>query len=75
MGDDLNDLAVRAVVGLLFSPADACRPVRRAADAVLQRRGGHGALRELVERILQVRGRLKSLHREGWKEKNDQTPL
>ena len=75
VGDDLNDLAVRAVVGLLFSPADACRPVRRAADAVLQRRGGHGALRELVERILQVRGRLKSLHREGWKERDDQVPF
>ena len=75
VGDDLNDLAVRPVVGLLFSPADACRPVRRAADAVLQGRGGHGALRELVERILRVRGRLKSLHREGWKERNDQTPL
>ena len=31
VGDDLNDLAVRPVVGLLFAPADACRPVRRGA--------------------------------------------
>ena len=30
VGDDLNDLAVRPVVGLLFAPADACAPVRRA---------------------------------------------
>ena len=71
VGDDLNDLAVRPIVGLLFSPSDACRPVRRASDAVLQRRGGHGALRELVERILQVRGSSKSLHREGWTQGND----
>ena len=71
VGDGLNDLAVRPVVGLLFSPADACGPVRRNADAVLQRRGGHGAIRELVERILQVRGRLGRLHREGWKGGND----
>ena len=41
VGDDLNDLAVRPVVGLLFAPADACRPVRRGADAVLRHRGGH----------------------------------
>ena len=41
VGDDLNDLAVRPVVGLLLAPADACRPVRRGADLVLRRKGGH----------------------------------
>ena len=71
VGDDLNDLAVRPVVGLLFAPADACRPVRRGADAVLRRRGGHGAVRELAERILQVRGRWTGLRRDGWKDRND----
>ena len=71
VGDDLNDLAVRPVVGLLFSPADACRPVRRGADAVLHRRGGHGAVRELAERILQGRGRWTRLRRNGWKDRND----
>ena len=71
VGDDLNDLAVRPVVGLLFTPADACRPVRRSADAVLHRQGGHGAVRELAERILQGRGRWGSLRREGWKDRND----
>ena len=30
VGDDLNDLAVRPVVGLLFAPADACQPVQRS---------------------------------------------
>ena len=71
IGDDLNDLAVRPVVGLLFAPADACQPVRRGADAVLRRRGGHGAVRELAERILQVRGRWTGLRRDGWKDRND----
>ena len=71
LGDDLNDLAVRPVVGLLFTPADACRPVRRSADAVLHRQGGHGAVRELAERILQGRGHWGSLRREGWKDRND----
>ena len=67
VGDDLNDLAVRPVVGLLFAPADACQPVRRGADAVLRRRGGHGAVRELAEKILQARGRWGRLSRDGWK--------
>ena len=71
VGDDLNDLAVRPGVGLLFAPADACRPVRRSADAVLHRPGGHGAVRELAERILKGRGRWGSLRREGWKDRND----
>ena len=71
VGDDLNDLAVRPVVGLLFAPADACRPVRLGADAVLRHQGGHGAVREMAERILQGRGRWGRLRREGWKDRND----
>ena len=71
VGDDLNDLAVRPVVGLLFAPADACRPVRQGANAVLSRRGGHGAVRELAERILQVRGHWVQLSRNGWRDRND----
>ncbi|MFL2496936.1 MAG: KdsC family phosphatase [Parasynechococcus sp.] len=71
VGDDLNDLAVRPVVGLLFAPADACRPVRRGADLVLSCRGGHGAVRELAERILQARDGWRSLSRRGWRDRND----
>ena len=71
VGDDLNDLAVRPVVGLLFAPADACRPVRRGADAVLHRQGGHGAVRELAERILKESGCWDRLRRDGWKDRND----
>jgi len=71
VGDDLNDLAVRPVVRLLLAPADACAPVRAGADAVLRRRGGHGAVRELAEKILIARGRWESLRRQGWRDRND----
>ena len=71
VGDDLNDLTVRPMVELLFSPADACWPVRRVADAILQRSGGDGAIRELAERILQVRGGWEGLCRDGWKDRNE----
>ena len=71
VGDDLNDLAARPVVGLLVAPADACEPVRQGADAVLMRRGGHGAVRELAERLLQARGQWQQLRRHGWRGRND----
>ena len=71
VGDDLNDLAVRPVVGLLIAPADACAPVRLGAHAVLRKRGGHGAIRELAETILQARGRWQNLTHDGWRDRND----
>ena len=71
LGDDLNDLAVRPVVGLLLAPNDACAPVRHGADAVLSRPGGHGAVRELAERLLQARGRWQALAEHGWRDRND----
>jgi 3-deoxy-D-manno-octulosonate 8-phosphate phosphatase (KDO 8-P phosphatase) len=71
VGDDLNDLAVRPVVELLITPADACAPVRKRANAVLHKRGGHGAIRELAETILQARGHWQKLKRDGWRDRND----
>ena len=71
VGDDLNDLAVRHRVGLLVTPADACPAVKRQADGVLAHRGGHGAVRELAERILKARGQWNELSSDGWRERND----
>ncbi len=71
VGDDLNDLIVRPLVKLLLAPADACQPLRGQADAILQRRGGHGAIRELAERLLKARGRWHELRKKGWKDRND----
>ena len=71
VGDDLNDLAVRHRVGLLVTPADACPAVQRQADGVLKHRGGHGAVRELAERILQARGLWDELSTQGWRDRND----
>ena len=70
VGDDLNDLVVRAQVGVLAAPADACKPLRQQADLVLRRRGGHGAVRELAERILKARGEWSSLAADGWRQRN-----
>ena len=71
IGDDLNDLALRKQINLLITPADACTAVRRQADWVLSRNGGHGAVREAAEAILKSRGAWKSLRHNGWRERND----
>lgn len=53
IGDDLPDIAVMRLVGLAAAPADAAEEVRNAAHHVTQLAGGRGAVRELVEFILQ----------------------
>ena len=71
VGDDVNDLAVQGAVGLQVATADAAAPLRRCADAVLRCRGGHGAVRELAELLLQARGLWAQLSRDGWRDRND----
>ncbi len=54
IGDDLPDLPVMAHVALAVAPADASADVLAAADWVLQTRGGQGAVRELIERLMRA---------------------
>jgi 3-deoxy-D-manno-octulosonate 8-phosphate phosphatase (KDO 8-P phosphatase) len=56
IGDDVNDLAVMAEVGLSAAPADAAWEVRVEAFMVTDARGGAGCLREFIEAILRARG-------------------
>ena len=70
IGDDLNDLTVRPAVGLLVSPANGARGLRRQADLVLRQKGGDGAVRELAELLLHQRGHWQSLNRQGWRDTN-----
>jgi len=55
IGDDVNDLSVRPLVGVLVTPADGCRALKRVADLLLRQRGGDGAVRELAEQILRAK--------------------
>lgn len=61
VGDDLPDLAILGRVGLACCPADAVAEVRAVAHLVLSRAGGEGAVRELVERLLDARGQWKEI--------------
>lgn len=52
LGNDVNDLAAMRLVGWPVAVADAHPEVLAAARSVLKARGGHGAVRELIERVL-----------------------
>jgi YrbI family 3-deoxy-D-manno-octulosonate 8-phosphate phosphatase len=52
VGNDLNDLPCFEVAGWSVAVADAYPEVIRAADFVLSKAGGHGALRELSDLLL-----------------------
>jgi YrbI family 3-deoxy-D-manno-octulosonate 8-phosphate phosphatase len=53
IGNDRNDLPCFEVAGWSVAVADAFPDVIRAADHVLTKPGGHGALREVCDLILQ----------------------
>jgi YrbI family 3-deoxy-D-manno-octulosonate 8-phosphate phosphatase len=55
IGDDVNDLEALEAVGFSASPADGLPAILTAVDYVCQKRGGEGAVREVVELILEAR--------------------
>lgn len=52
LGNDVNDLPAMRIVGWPVAVANAHPQVRAEARVVLRRRGGEGAVRELIERVL-----------------------
>jgi len=52
VGNDINDVPCFALVGCAVAVADAQPAARRAADIVLSRNGGHGAVRELLDILM-----------------------
>jgi len=59
IGDDVNDLESLKAVGFSASPADGMPEICRAVDYVCRKKGGEGAVREVVELLLKARGGLK----------------
>ena len=61
MGDDLIDLRAMAQCGLALAPANARPIVRERAHLVTECAGGHGAVREAAELVLDAQGKLATL--------------
>jgi len=61
MGDDWLDLPLLIRVGFAATVADAVPEVLQTAHYVTKRKGGHGAVREVCELILEAKGADKQL--------------
>lgn len=61
VGDDLVDLPALAAVGFAAAPADAVAEVRARAHLVCDAPGGHGAVRQVVEFVLQAQGKWRDV--------------
>lgn len=52
IGDDLNDYRMLEMVGRSFTPNDGVRDITALVDTVLSKKGGDGAVREMIEIII-----------------------
>ena len=57
MGDDIPDRELMQQVPLSACPSDAASEILEVADYVSPFKGGHGAVRDLVQTILKVQGK------------------
>ena len=61
MGDDLLDLPIMTQVGFAIAVQDANFAVKKHADWCTQTAGGHGAVREICDLIMQVQGNFEKV--------------
>jgi len=61
MGDDLPDLALICRAGVGIAVPNACDIVKQHADMITKNPGGHGAVREVCDALLQAQGHFENL--------------
>jgi len=64
IGDDMLDLPVMRAVGLAITVADGHSSVKHEADAVTELKGGHGAVREVADALINARQPLADAYNE-----------
>lgn len=52
IGDDLNDLRMLKRAGRSFTPKDGVKEIRELADTTLTTNGGEGAVREMIDILI-----------------------
>ena len=63
VGDDLIDIGVIKRVGVGVAVSDAVGEVKKCARYVTKRRGGYGAVREIVDLIIKAKNLEEKIHR------------
>ena len=61
MGDDVIDVQIMAACGFAATPADGHDLAKKYAHLVSSKNGGHGAVREVSEFILDAQGKLAAI--------------
>ena len=56
MGDDIPDIQLMKEVGLPCCPADAANDAKQASVYISAYVGGRGAVRDVIEKVMRVRG-------------------
>jgi 3-deoxy-D-manno-octulosonate 8-phosphate phosphatase (KDO 8-P phosphatase) len=56
MGDDIPDFSVMQLVGLPCAPADAAPEILQIAAYISQQKGGEGCVRDVLEKIMKLKG-------------------
>ncbi|HMT53418.1 MAG TPA: 3-deoxy-D-manno-octulosonate 8-phosphate phosphatase [Saprospiraceae bacterium] len=57
MGDDIPDLVLYDKVGISACPADAAPENLQKAMYISPNKGGHGCVREVIERVMRLQGK------------------
>ena len=65
IGDDLNDFKMLQTAGLSFTPQNGVEDIKNIVDYILEKKGGEGAVREMIEIILKKDG-IKNKFLEVW---------
>lgn len=56
IGDDVNDVQALKTVGFAAAPADCVKQVRQVVHYLCKKKGGEGAVREVIDKILVAKG-------------------
>ena len=56
IGDDLNDICLLKAIKNSYAPNNAIKEAKSAVKTVLQAKGGYGAVREMIEDVLELNG-------------------
>jgi len=57
MGDDIPDFEVMQLIGLPCCPQDAVPEIKEVSKYVSHKKGGKGAVRDVIEQVLKVQGK------------------
>lgn len=52
IGDDVNDLEIMQAVGISACPSDAVEKIKKISGIHLQKKGGHGCVREFIDQYV-----------------------